>query len=199
MSIMYRVAAKFAMDARSDPRRTAVAYGRCARNSLGKISFPSSFSQGRVVSEYEVSVKANMSIANVMPQLQRRRANWPFLETPRSILAQPLGALALRAADCVARFAKVANATRYRLAAACGSSRQPAPPASEGYAPQCWGCTILCTSRLAVPLRHVTAQQPIAGARAGRPSRAKCYAPPCPACNPAKPSARSCWTYSEVP
>ena len=58
MPNMNRVAAKFAMDARSDPRRIAVAY-----------------SQG---------------------EQQRRRAN----------LAQPLGALALRAADCVARFAK---------------------------------------------------------------------------------------------
>ena len=157
MTIMNRVAAKFAMDARSDPRRIAVAYGRCARNSLWKNIFHSSFSQGRLTSENEVSVKANMSIANVMPQLQRRRAN----------LAQPLGALALRAAGCVARIAK--------------------------------GITIRCTSRLAWPSRHVTAQQPIAGARAGRPSRTKCYAPPCPACHPAKPSARSCWSYSEVP
>lgn len=168
MILMNRVAAKFAMDAtatrycetavcgssrlatipapkgyappchgcRSEPRRIAVAYGRCARNSPGKDIFPASFSQGK---------------------RQRRRAN----------LAQPLGALALRAAGCVARLAKGATATRYRVAAACGSSRQLAPPAPEGYAPPCWGCTIRCTSRLA---RH-----------------------------PAKPSARSCGSYSEVP
>jgi hypothetical protein len=147
MPNMNRVAAKFAMDARSDPRRIAVAY-----------------SQG---------------------ERQRRRAN----------LAQPLGALTLRVDGCVARFAKGgATATRYRVAAACGSSRQLAPHAPEGYAPPCWGCTIRYTSRLAVPSRHVTAQQPIAGARAGRPSRTKCYAPPCPACNPARPSARPCGT-----
>jgi hypothetical protein len=171
MSIMNRVAAKFAMDARSDPRRIAVA---C--------------SQG---------------------ERQRRRAN----------LVQRPGALALRAVGCVARLAKGATATRYRVAAACGSSRQLATPAPEGCAPPCCGCAIRRTSRLAVSSRHVTdkttshstrpskdddqvagyAQQPIAGARAGRPSRTKHYAPPCPACNPAKPGARSCRTYSEAP
>ena len=61
------------------------------------------------------------------------------------------------------------------------------------------GITIRIVTFLAMPSRHVTAQQPIAGARAGRPSRTKCYAPRCPACHPAKLSARSCWSYSEVP
>jgi hypothetical protein len=56
------------------------------------------------------------------------------------------------------------------------------------------GMTIRFVAFLAMPSRHVTAQQPIAGARAGRPSRTKRYAPPCPACDPAKPSARPCGT-----
>lgn len=151
MIIMNRVAAKFAMDATATRYcETAV----CGSSRLATIPAPKGYAPPCHGCR---SDPRRIAVAYSQGERQRRRTN----------LAQPRGTLTLRATGGVARFAKGATATRYRVAAACGSSRRLAPPAPGGYAPPCWGCTIRCTSRLA--------------------------------CHPAKPSARSCGSYSEAP
>src|SRR5665647_799084 len=112
----------------------------------------------------------------------------------RPFLSQPLRALALRAVCCV-RLRHVTAQQPIAGAAACN----PLPHRTltrtvSGVLLIAKGITIRIVAFLAMPSRHVTVQQPVAGARAGRPSRTKCYAPPCPACNPAKPNARPCGT-----
>jgi hypothetical protein len=112
----------------------------------------------------------------------------------RPFLSQPIRALALRAV-CGVRLRHV-TAQQPIAGAAAGN---PLPHRTltrtvSGVLLLAKGITIRVVAFLAMPSRHVTAQQPIAGARAGRPSRTKCYAPPCPACNPAKPNARPCGT-----
>jgi hypothetical protein len=148
----------------------------------------------------------------------------PLIKSTMNRVANKNGMIARRAT-------LVAAATRYCVAAVCGSSRllpfprqrfahrvlaavilrcqgvqhserpflsQPvralALRAVCGVRLLAKGITIRVVAFLAMPSRHVTAQQPIAGARAGRPSCTKCYAPPCPACNPTKPNSRPCGT-----
>jgi len=124
----------------------------------------------------------------------------------RPFLSQPIGALALRAVCGVRllirllaiRLSWQTTPTKSLVIAKGMTIRvspllNPLPQAGEEaivLSPTCGGKLERGLAFLAMPSRHVTAQQPIAGARAGRPSRTKCYAPPCPACNPAKPSAR---------
>jgi|SRR5665647_336449 len=112
----------------------------------------------------------------------------------RPFLSQPSRALALRAV-CYVRLRHVTAQQPIAGAAACN----PLPHRTltrtvSGVLLIAKGITIRIVAFLAMPSRHVTVQQPVAGARAGRPSRTKCYAPPCPACNPAKPNARPCGT-----
>ncbi len=125
----------------------------------------------------------------------RERPFWPYLETAlRSVLSQPSRALALRAVCCV-RLRHVTAQQPIAGAAACNPlPHRTLTRTASGVLLLAKRITIRFLAFLAWPSRHVTAQQPVAGARAGRPSRTKCYAPPCQACNPAKPNARSCGT-----
>ena len=150
----------------------------------------------------EVASSPHRRFAYREPMPTARRATL-VAATTRYWRSQPFAGVAARCHSRTRRFAhRVMAAVILRCQGAQHSERpflsQPARELASRAV--CYvrllakGITIRVVAFLAMPSRHVTAQQPIAGARAGRPSRTKCYAPPCPACNPTKPNSRPCGT-----